>query len=243
MTTEPDKETNMPEQPVALVTGGAQGIGAGVVARLASDGWRLVLADRDPVSVSGVRAVVCDVGDEAQVAALIRSIAATERRLDGLICNAGFMIRKPIVDLTLAEWNAVLTTNLTSTFLLVRAAETLLREAKGAVVTIASTRAHMSEPNTESYSASKGGLVALTHALAVSLGPDVRVNCVSPGWIFTKGAAPTDAEHEFHPAGRVGRVADIASMVAFLLGPESGFVTGSEFIVDGGVTRKMIYPE
>ena len=130
----------MPEQRVALVTGGAQGIGAGVVARLASDDWRMVLADRDPVSVPGVRAVVCDVGDEAQVAALIRSIAATERRLDGLICNAGFMIRKPIVDLTLAEWNAVLTTNLTSTFLLVRAAETLLREANGAVVTIASTR-------------------------------------------------------------------------------------------------------
>ncbi len=232
----------MPEQRVALVTGGAKGIGAGVVARLASDGWRVVLADREAASVPGVRAVVCDVGDEAQVALLIRSIAATERRLDGLVCNAGFMIRKPIADLTLAEWTAVLTTNLTSTFLLVRAAETLLREANGAVVTIASTRAHMSEPNTESYSASKGGLVALTHALAISLGPDVRVNCVSPGWIFTKGPVPTEEEHEFHPAGRVGKIADIAGMVAFLLGPESGFVTGSEFTVDGGVTRKMIYP-
>lgn len=232
----------MPEQRVALVTGGAKGIGAGIVARLASDGWRVVLADQEAASVPGVRAVVCDVGDEVQVAALIRSIAATERRLDGLVSNAGFMIRKPIADLTLAEWTAVLTTNLTSTFLLVRTAETLLREANGAVVTIASTRAHMSEPNTESYSASKGGLVALTHALAISLGPDVRVNCVSPGWIFTKGPVPTEEEHEFHPAGRVGKVADIAAMVAFLLGPESGFVTGSEFMVDGGVTRKMIYP-
>jgi NAD(P)-dependent dehydrogenase (short-subunit alcohol dehydrogenase family) len=233
----------MPEQRVALVTGGAKGIGAGIVERLVSDGWGVVLADRDPVSVAGVRSVVCDVGDEAQVATLIRTVAASERRLDGLVCNAGFMIRKPIVDLTLAEWTSVLTTNLTSTFLLVRAAERLLREGGGAIVTIASSRAHMSEPDTESYSASKGGLVALTHALSVSLGPDVRVNCISPGWIFTKGPTPTDEEHAFHPAGRVGRVEDIAALAAFLLGPDSGFITGSEFVVDGGVTRKMIYPE
>jgi hypothetical protein len=153
------------------------------------------------------------------------------------------MIRKPIGDLTLAEWSSVLGTNLTSTFLLVRGFESLLRAAHGAVVTIASTRARMSEPNTESYSASKGGLVALTHALAISLGPDVRVNCISPGWIFTKGPKPTTEEHEFHPAGRVGTVEDIAALAAFLVGPDSGFITGAEFVVDGGVTRKMIYPE
>ena len=85
-----------------------------------------------------------------------------------------------------------------------RAAEDLLRAAHGAVVTIASTRARMSEPDTEAYAASKGGLVALTHALAISLGPDVRVNCISPGWIFTKGDAPRPEDHAFHPAGRVG---------------------------------------
>jgi NAD(P)-dependent dehydrogenase (short-subunit alcohol dehydrogenase family) len=174
---------------------------------------------------------------------LLRSIEVTEQRLDALICNAGFMIRKPIGDLSLAEWSSVLTTNLTSTFLLVRAAESLLRAAKGAVVTIASSRARMSEPNTESYSASKGGLVALTHALAISLGPDVRVNCISPGWIATKGPSPTPEEHAFHPAGRVGEPNDIAALAAFLVGPESGFITGGEFMVDGGVTRKMIYPE
>ena len=137
----------------------------------------------------------------------------------------------------------MLTTNLTSTFLLVREAEQLLRAAKGAIVTIASTRARMSEPDTESYSASKGGLVALTHALAISLGPDVRVNCISPGWIVTKGPEPNQQEHQFHPAGRVGRVEDIAGLAAFLLGPDGGFITGAEFLVDGGVTRKMIYPE
>jgi hypothetical protein len=137
----------------------------------------------------------------------------------------------------------VIGTNLTSTFLLVRAAEAMLRAARGSVVTIASTRAHMSEPHTEAYAASKGGLVALTHALAISLGPDVRVNCISPGWILTKGDPPRPEDHAFHPAGRVGTADDIAAMAAFLVGPESGFVTGAEFIVDGGVTRKMIYPE
>jgi NAD(P)-dependent dehydrogenase (short-subunit alcohol dehydrogenase family) len=230
---------------VALVTGGAKGIGAGIAARLARDGWRVVVADRDPTGMapSDGRYAVCDVGDEVAVSALVRSIGATEQRLDALICNAGFMIRKPIADLSLAEWSSVLTTNLTSTFLLVREAEALLRAAHGAVVTIASTRARMSEPNTESYSASKGGLVALTHALAISLGPDIRVNCISPGWILTKGPEPTEAEHAFHPAGRVGRVEDIAGLAAFLVGPESGFITGAEFVVDGGVTRKMIYPE
>ena len=230
---------------VALVTGGAKGIGAGIAARLAGDGWRVIVADRDPAgpALAGGRYVLCDVGEESSVSALVGSIAATEKRLDALICNAGFMIRKPIADLSLAEWSSVLTTNLTSTFLLVRAAEALLRAAKGAVVTIASTRARMSEPNTESYSASKGGLVALTHALAISLGPDIRVNCISPGWILTKGPEPTPEEHAFHPAGRVGRPIDIAGLATFLVGSDSTFITGAEFVVDGGVTRKMIYPE
>ena len=119
----------------------------------------------------------------------------------------------------------------------------MLRAANGSVVTIASTRAHMSEPNTEAYAASKGGLVALTHALSISLAPDVRVNCISPGWIFTKGDPPREEDDAFHPAGRVGTPDDIAALAAFLVGPESGFITGAEFIVDGGVTRKMIYPE
>ena len=238
---------------VALVTGGAKGIGAAITARLSADGWRVVVADRDPsgTAPAGSRYVVSDVGDEASVVALVHSVATTEQRLDALICNAGFMIRKPIADLSLAEWTSVVTTNLTSTFLLVREAEPLLRAAKGAangaangaIVTIASTRARMSEPDTESYSASKGGLMALTHALAISLGPDVTVNCISPGWIATKGPEPTPQERAFHPAGRVGRAGDVAGLVAFLVGPDSGFITGAEFVVDGGVTRKMIYPE
>ena len=166
-------------------------------------------------------------------------------RLDAVVSNAGIMIRKPLRRLTLEEWHRVIDTNLTAAFLLARAAEKPLRRARGAIVTIASTRALMSEPNTESYSATKGGLVALTHALAMSLGPDVRVNCVSPGWIETKNyGALRGKDHTQHPAGRVGKPEDIAEIVGWLLDAKrSGFVTGANFVVDGGMTRKMIYEE
>lgn len=227
----------------ALVTGAAQGIGAGVAARLAADGWQVIGADRNPFTAAGVRSVQMDVSDEAAVAALVAGIGTAEGRLDAVVSNAGFMVRKPLQALSLAEWSSVIATNLTATFLLVRAAEPLLRAARGSVVTIASTRAHMSEPDTESYAASKGGLLALTHALAVSLGPEVRANVVSPGWIDVRGEALRPEDHAQHPAGRVGRTEDVAAMVAWLVGPESGFVTGAEFVVDGGMTRKMIYAE
>ncbi|WP_439594429.1 SDR family oxidoreductase [Falsiroseomonas sp.] len=230
---------------VALVTGAGRGIGRAVAARLAGDGWRVVATDREAPAeaLPGVRFAQADVAEEAAVAALVADIRAREGRLDGLVSNAGFMIRKPLSALTLAEWNAVLATNLTASFLLLRAAEDLLRAARGAVVTMASTRAHQSEPETESYAASKGGLLALTHAAAISLGPEVRVNCVSPGWIDTQGEALRPQDHAQHPAGRVGRVEDVAALVAWLLGPEAGFVTGAEFRTDGGMTRKMIYAE
>ncbi|MBW4023434.1 MAG: SDR family oxidoreductase [Proteobacteria bacterium] len=230
---------------VALITGGARGIGQGIAARLTRDGWRVVLADRDaPASAPPEsRFQSADVSDEAAVRGLVDGISAQEGGLDALICNAGFMIRKPIGALSLDEWQSVIGTNLTSTFLLARAAEPLLRASKGAIVTIASTRAHQSEPNTESYAASKGGLLALTHALAISLGPDIRANCVSPGWIDTKASELSAEDHAQHPAGCVGRVEDVASLVAWLIGPESGFVTGAEFVIDGGMTRKMIYAE
>ncbi|HUB11518.1 MAG TPA: SDR family oxidoreductase [Acetobacteraceae bacterium] len=236
----------MPTAPtrVALVSGGARGIGASIAARLAQDGYRTVVADLTPAAAPpNGRTTICDVADEAAVAALLQEISVTEGRLDALVCNAGISVRRPVAALTLTDWTRVLATNLTSTFLLVRAAEALLRLARGAVVTLASTRARMSEPDTEAYAASKGGLVALTHALAISLGPDVRVNCISPGWIFTKGEQPRREDHAFHPTGRVGTPEDVAALAAFLLGPDSGFITGAEFVVDGGVTRKMIYPE
>ncbi len=233
---------------VAMVSGAARGIGAAIAERLAQDGFRLVLLDRDPAGAAtaerlGGRFFLADVGDEAAVIAAASSLRAREGRLDALVSNAGTGVRKPLATLTLAEWNAVLATNLTATFLLARATEDLLRWARGAIVTIASTRARMSEPDTFPYSASKGGLVALTHALAISLGPEVRANCVLPGWIDTGVGRLSEADHAQHPAGRVGTPADVAALVSWLVGPESGFVTGAEFVVDGGMTRKMIYVE
>jgi hypothetical protein len=240
-------------KPVALVTGGAKGIGRAVARHLLDTGWRLGIID---LADSGLRrafpprnrnvlAIDGDVRDEATVANAVGAIVHRFDRLDAVVSNAGIMIRKPIRRLTLAEWHRVIDTNLTAAFLLARAAEKPLRKARGAIVTIASTRALMSEPNTESYSATKGGLVALTHALAISLGPEVRVNCVSPGWIETKNyAAFRRKDHRQHPVGRVGKPQDIAEIVAWLLdGKRSGFVTGANFVVDGGMTRKMIYVE
>jgi NAD(P)-dependent dehydrogenase (short-subunit alcohol dehydrogenase family) len=115
-------------------------------------------------------------------------------------------------------------------------------------VNIASTRALQSEPHTEAYAAAKGGVVALTHALAMSLGPELRVNCISPGWIDVRDlqsdAVPEalrPEDHAQHPVGRVGHAGDVASLTAYLLGPGAGFITGQNFVVDGGMTRKMMY--
>jgi NAD(P)-dependent dehydrogenase (short-subunit alcohol dehydrogenase family) len=240
-------------KPVALVTGGASGIGRAVAHHLLDTGWRVGIID---VPGSGLKRAFSsrsrntalfdgDVREEASIAHAVRSLVAQFGRLDAVVSNAGIMIRKPLRRLTLAEWHRVIDTNLTAAFLLARAAERPLRKARGAMVLIASTRALMSEPNTESYSASKGGLVALTHALAISLGPDVRVNCVSPGWIATKTyGALRRKDHRQHPAGRVGKPQDIAEIVAWLLDAKrSGFVTGANVVVDGGMTRKMIYEE
>jgi len=239
--------------PVALVTGGANGIGRAVARHLLSTGWRVGIADLPDSGMrrafpGGSRNVVLVAGDVAAEETAPRAVGALLDcfgRLDGVVSNAGIMIRKPLRQLTLAEWRRVIDTNLTAAFVFARAAEKALRSSHGAIVTVASTRALMSEPDTESYAASKGGIVALTHALAMSLGPDIRVNCVSPGWIETKDyAALRRKDHAQHPVGRVGKPQDIANIVAWLLdGERSGFVTGANFVVDGGMTRKMIYEE
>ena len=228
------------EQKTIVVTGAASGIGRGIAVDYAAAGWRVFGLDVDAVTLDGVTGVVCDVGDEESVAAAWRAIDAC----DLLVNNAGLADphRGPVEELSLADWRRVTDSHLTGTFLMCRAAVPLLRAAKGAIVNMASTRAAMSEPNSEAYAASKGGIVALTHALAISLGPDVRVNAIAPGWIVTAGWDDLRGlDHAQHPVGRAGRVADIVDAVRYL--GEAGFVTGQVLTVDGGMTRKMIYAE
>jgi NAD(P)-dependent dehydrogenase (short-subunit alcohol dehydrogenase family) len=241
--------------PVAVVTGAAHGIGRAIARRMLDDGWRVGVVDLPGAGLARVYArqarrtvrIEGDVAEEQTARRAVQAATETFGRLDAVVSNAGIMVRKPLGRLTLAEWHKVIDTNLTATFLLARAAEKPLRAARGAIVTIASTRALMSEPNTESYSASKGGLLALTHALAISLAPHVRVNCISPGWIVVRREdekALRRKDHLQHPAGRVGRPEDIAEVVALLVDRErAGFITGANFIIDGGMTRKMIYEE
>ena len=239
--------------PVAIVTGGAKGIGRAIATHLLENHWRVCVVDLKgsgarrtfPARNRAVTLVEGDVGHEDTAGRAVKAALSRFGRVDAVVSNAGIMIRKKLRSLTLAEWQHVIDTNLTAAFLFARAAETALRRSKGAIVTIASTRALMSERDTESYAASKGGLVALTHAFAVSLGPDIRVNCVSPGWIETGDyKSLRRKDHAQHPAGRVGQPADIAELVAWLLDRErSGFVTGANFVIDGGMTRKMIYEE
>jgi NAD(P)-dependent dehydrogenase (short-subunit alcohol dehydrogenase family) len=253
----PANESN---RKVALVTGGAQGIGKAIAQRFVRDGMRVAILDADEEAGKQVESelhalgevsfLTADVADEDQVVEAVRRTMNSFGGLDVLVNNAGISRNKPVTELTLAEWNRVIGINLTGAFLCAKHAVAPLRARHGAIVNIASTRALMSEANTEAYSATKGGLVALTHALAVSLGPEVRVNCVSPGWIdvsawkkssLARQAPLSEADHKQHPAGRVGRPEDIAALVAWLVSDEAGFVTGANYAVDGGMTRKMIY--
>jgi NAD(P)-dependent dehydrogenase (short-subunit alcohol dehydrogenase family) len=233
--------------PAVLVTGGIRGIGAAMVEQLTGQGWNVAVLDVEkPDARSGKNVLYLqgDVGSATDAENAIRETVEAFGRLDGLVNNAGIGITRPMEKLTLEEWNRVIGTNLTGTFLCSKLAAPHLRKSKGAIVNIASTRARQSEAHTEAYSASKGGIVALTHAMAVSLGPDIRVNCISPGWIETDpGAVHSDSDQSQHPCGRVGTPADIAEMAAYLLSGRSGFITGQDFVIDGGMTKKMIYTD
>ena len=231
-----------------IVTGAAQGIGAAIARRLAREGWTVACADLEgdaltalATEIEGI-AVACDVGNESDVERLIAVTRARCGRVSAVVSNAGISRFAPLEEMTLETWNRVLAINLTATFLLAKAAAADLKQARGSIVTIASTRAHMSEPDTLAYSATKGGVVALTHALAMTLAPEVRVNCISPGWIDTGKSGPLKpSDHAQHPVGRVGRPEDVAAAVSYLLSEDAGFMTGAELILDGGMTRRMIY--
>jgi NAD(P)-dependent dehydrogenase (short-subunit alcohol dehydrogenase family) len=226
-------------QKTVLVTGGARGIGRGTARLLAERGYRVAVADLDGDGAQGF--FRCDVSREPSVKACVRAVLRRFGRLDALVNNAGIAdpAGAPVEKLAAADWNRWIAVNLTGVFLMTKHCTPHLRKTGGAIVNIASTRALQSEPNTEAYAATKGGVVALTHALAMSLGPQVRVNCVSPGWIAKRRLSRKD--HAQHPVGRAGRPEDIGEIIAFLISDAAGFITGQNFVVDGGMTRKMIY--
>lgn len=245
---------------VVLVTGGARGIGRAITKRLVDEGARVCILDPDRHAGTDAAREYGDhvlyvrgsVASERDVRRAVSGCVRWGKRLDGVVNNAGIARPNlgPIEDVTLATWRKYIDTNLTGTFLVTKAAIPHLRRTSGAIVNISSTRALQSEPETEAYSTTKGGVLALTHALAISLGPKIRVNAISPGWIATDELAPRDkrrppklsrADHAQHPVGRVGRPDDIAGLCAWLLSSEAGFVTGENIVVDGGMTRKMIY--
>ncbi len=245
---------------IAIVTGGAQGIGKAIATRFLQEGARVVIAEIDEEAgnetgqelehLGEVHFVRTDVASEKDVKNMIGRTVEQFGSIDILVNNASIMMYHPISQLPLEEWNRVIGVNLTGMFLCSKYAAPHLAQNRGVIINIASTRAIMSEPDTEAYSASKGGVMGLTHSLSVSLGPEVRVNSISPGWIEVREWRKSryrilpdlsEADHAQHPAGRVGDPMDVANAALFLASPENSFITGENIVVDGGMVRKMTY--
>lgn len=238
-----------------IVTGGGRGIGRGIALAYAAAGAKVMIADSDADTGTYAASEIREKGGHAlflqtdvrmpdQIVTLINVTAEAFGRIDVLINNAGVSRWASPYSLSVEEWDDILNINLRGTFLCAReAARVMRRHGGGCIVNISSTRAFMSEPNAEAYAATKGGIVALTHALSASLAPDhIRVNCISPGWIETgdyNQLRPID--HEQHLSGRVGIPADIARACLYLTAPGNEFINGTNIIIDGGMTRKMIY--
>lgn len=242
----------------AIVTGGAQGIGRGITRRLIAAGWKVLVVDRDSTGIAHARAEFSDStvcrflrGDCGKPITSQRAVTAVQKafgRLDLVVNNAGGSGFAPFEKQTPAGWHRAIDANLSSSFFFSQAAAPLLGIHGGAIVNIASTRALQSEPNSEAYAAAKGGVVALTHALAASLRHRVRVNAICPGWIDVSdpslgpGRKPikiTAKDKAQHWSGRIGTPDDIADAVCYLA--QATFVSGQILVVDGGMTKTMIY--
>lgn len=222
------------ENKVAVVTGGAKGIGKAIAREFRKAGAEVCVIDLLPNDY-----FVGDLADRAVLEEFARKVIAEHGHVDYLINNA-LPLMKGIGECSYEEFNYALRVGVTAPFYLTKLFAPHFAPG-AAVVNISSSRDRMSQPQTESYTAAKGGISALTHALAVSLAGRVRVNSISPGWIETGDAVWTGPDAAQQPAGRVGTPLDIASMVLFLCSDKAGFITGENICIDGGMTRQMIY--
>jgi len=249
----------MYEDKIVVVTGGAKGIGKAIIKGFAEKGAKVFMADKmeeDGLAAAAsmqnegykVQFVQTDISEPAEIRSLFARVNQEENDLHVLINNAGIskLFESPM-QLQVDEWDRVLNTNLRGAFLCAREAAKLMQQSQtgGSIINIASTRASMSEPGCEAYAASKGGLVALSHALALSLAEfNITVNAISPGWIMTGDYKKLRAQdHSQHPSGRVGKPEDVARACLYLADHENKFVNGENLIIDGGMTRKMIYED
>ncbi len=248
---------------VAVVTGAGEGIGACIAQNYAKEGAHVIIVDRDEeagVEVQGyinddggsAYFVKTDVSKETDVIDMVGQVTNRFGHIDILINCAASNATGTLFTRTIEEWNRVLAINITGPYLLTKYIAPHMKNEGSTIVNIASTRAMMSEPHTEPYSASKGAILSLTHSLANSLSPKIRVNAISPGWIDVsqwkkkkdrKFVHLTDKDHSQHLVGRVGLPEDVAKACLFLTSEDAGFITGTNLIIDGGMTVKMSYCE
>lgn len=221
---------------VVVVTGGASGIGKTMVEEFRKNNAVVCIIDIKPNDY-----YVGDVSSEDVLFEFVERVISDYGKIDVLINNA-LPLNKGIETCSYSEFNYALAVGVTAPFFLAKLFLPYFSK-DGSIINISSTRAHMSQPNTESYTASKGGISALTHALAVSLAGRVRVNCVSPGWIDTDFIEYSGSDANQHLVKRVGNPLDIANMVLYLCSDKAKFITGQEICVDGGMTKQMIYSD
>lgn len=239
---------------IVCITGGANGIGKNLVEHFARQGAIVEFMDVDrekgreqsrALNEEGyiTRFHEVNVGVPQEVKDAFNKIKENRGVLDVLINNAGVSRFMSFWEMEPHDWNNILSSNLSSVFYCSREAAQLMKGRGGCIINMASTRASMSEPDTEAYSATKGGIVSLTRSLAITLSEmKIRVNSISPGWIQTEDYdSLRDIDHRQHPSGRVGKPEDIARACLFLANPDNDFITGENLVVDGGMTRKMIY--
>lgn len=230
------------ENKVVIITGASGGIGRQMAHSFAKEGAKVINLDKVPIVHEHVIYRQCDLSKASDIDAAICFITTEYPQVDVLINNACYLAGGILSSCDAEAFNDVLMVGVTAPYLLTAGLLSYFSN-DAAVVNIASTRGFMSQADTESYSAAKGGILALTHALSISLAGRVRVNAVSPGWIHSdpEGVELSEMDHAQHPVGRVGVPDDVTRTVMFLCDSENGFITGENITVDGGMSKQMVY--